>query len=184
MGNTGVAKCPKVCYNNFMVTTEQHKCRWILEMPKDGWCIAKCKWCNRKRAFNNDPVYDTQGREWDVDPAMPNQGERNALRNAGVMVSNKKWTPQEKWVVRESVRKIGITATSKKYNIPKQTLSFWFKGLTPNKYRANMYTNEFKMEVGKYAEDTDNNSGTAKKFNVTRGSVQNWRKQYLTGSRK
>ena len=44
--------------------------------------------------------------------------------------------------------------------------------------------NEFKMEVGKYAEDTANNSGTAKKFNVTRGSVQNWRKQYLTGSRK
>ena len=111
---------------------------------------------------------------------MPNQGERDALREAGVMISHRKWTREEKWVLRESVRTTGITATSKKYNVPKQNLSKWFKGLTPNKFRATMYTEEFKMEVGKYAEDTDNNSGTAKKFDVTRGSVQNWRKQYLT----
>ena len=162
------------------MATVNHKCRWVLDVPKGGWSIAKCKWCNRKRAFNNEPGFNINGTEILPDPAMPNQGERNALRKEGVMVSGKKWTREEKWVLRESVRTIGVTATSKKYNVPKQSLSNWFKGLTPKKYRATMYTEEFKMEVGKYAEDTNNNNGTARKYQVTRGSVQNWRKQYLT----
>jgi len=167
-----------------MEKTEQHKCRWILETPKGGWAIAKCKWCNRKRAFNNDPLFDIHGRNLSLDTEMPNQGERDALRKAGIPVSNIKWTREEKWVLRESVRKIGITATSKKYNVPKQNLSLWFKGLSPKKYKGNMYTDQFKMEVGQYAEDTNNNYATAKKFKVSRGIVQVWRKRYLTLSGK
>ena len=62
------------------------------------------------------------------------------------------------------------------------SVSFWFKGQTPFKKRNDMYDEEFRKEVADYADKTDNNYGAAKKFRVSRGSVQNWREKYY-GSR-
>ena len=162
----------------------QHKCNWILEVPKKGWSIGRCRWCSRVRAFDNDPDYDVQGKVRVPDKNLPNQGERDALREAGIPISRKKWSEQEINFIKASVRKIGVTATARKYNMPKQTVSLWTRGSTPLKYRADMYTTDFKMEVAKDAEASNNNYTTAKKYGVTRGSVQRWRKQYLTSQGK
>ena len=156
----------------------RHKCHWILESNVKGWALGRCKWCSRVEAFDNFPKYGINGSIILSNIQFPNQTKRDFLRSQGVMVSYKKWSKKEKWILRESVKKIGVTATAKKYNVPKQNLSLWFKGLTPYKYNPDKYTDQFRMEVGKYAEDIDNNYRTAKKFKVSRSSVQNWRSQY------
>ena len=86
---------------------------------------------------------------------------------------------QEK--VRDMVMEHGVNITADKMKIPRSTVGLWAKGLS-NKptwaFNRSKYSAKFKTEVAEYAIRNKNNYYTAKKFQIPRGSVQNWVREY------
>ena len=101
------------------------------------------------------------------------------MRSQGLPVPPSFWSKEEKAAVITSVTTIGVTSTAKKFGIPSSTVGLWAKGKSPKFFKGYKYTIEFKKRVAAYAEETNNNYGTAKFFDITRGSVQRWRKEYV-----
>ena len=77
------------------------------------------------------------------------------------------------------VEKFGVTETAKLMELPTSTIGLWTKGHSKKEFRGTMYQDEdFKREVAEYAIQHHNNYKTAKVYGVSRGSVQNWVKEY------
>lgn len=140
----------------------------------NGWSLARCKWCLSVEAFKN--YYDITKHGQMVPPSSAEK--RDFLHSQGIRVTKRHWSIEEQEQIIMSVSRIGITATAKKFNVPSSTVGLWAKGKSPKAYRGKMYNNDFKKKVAQHAESTNNNRKTAKIFNVARGSVQRWRKQY------
>lgn len=141
-----------------------------------GWSLAKCKKCYVIDAFKN--YYHVTKKGTVVYPSFAEK--RDFLHSQGIRVTKRHWSEQEQEQVVRSVSQIGVNATAKKFRMAVSTVGLWAKGKSPKQYKGNKYTLDFKKEVAQYAETSDNNYGAAKKFRVTRGAVQNWRRQYCS----
>ena len=155
-----------------------HKHHFILEEKIiDGWTLARCKWCSKIDAYRC--YYDTKLHGSSA--SVPTLADKRAfMRSQGLAVPPSFWDKEEKTAVIKSVTKIGVTSTARKFGIPTSTVGLWAKGLSPKSFKGYKYTIEFKKKVAAYAELTNNNRRTAKLFDITRGSVQKWRKEYMS----
>tara|TARA_Y100000310_G_scaffold70684_1_gene66426 strand:+ start:3810 stop:4280 length:471 start_codon:yes stop_codon:yes gene_type:complete len=141
-----------------------------------GWSLAKCKKCYVIEAFRNYYTVTKNGKA--VSPSSIEK--RDFLHSQGIRVSRRHWSEEERTQVIASVSQIGVNATAKKFRMSPSTVGLWAKGRSPKQYKGNKYTVKFKKEVAAYAEKSNNNYGTAKRFQVARGAVQNWRRLYLS----
>ena len=143
----------------------------------NSWSLAKCRKCLTIEAFKNDYNVSYRGQTIPVSFAE----KRDFLHSQGIRVSSRHWSEEEKTQVIVSVSEIGVNATAKKFRMAPSTVGLWAKGKSPHQFKGNKYTVEFRKKVARYAEKSDNNYGTAKRFQVTRGAVQNWRRLYYSG---
>ena len=104
---------------------------------------------------------------------------RSATKISGVIKKGELLRKKEQ--VRELVIKYGVNATADKLEIPRSTVGLWAKGLS-NKptwaFNRTKYRKKFKTEVAEYAIRAKNYYYTAKKYKISRGTVQNWVREY------
>jgi hypothetical protein len=140
----------------------------------------RCLTCGRVTYIKNSRGYDLASRR-----------KKRAKREATVGY----WSPakvrsravgrgnrtRKKNKVKEMVMQYGVNITADMVNMPRSTVGLWTKGLS-NKptwaFNRGKYSKEFKTEVAEYAIRAKNYYYTAKKYQISRGTVQNWVKEY------
>ena len=146
------------------------KHHYVLNQSKDGWTLARCKWCKRINAFKES--YTSK-------PELTTLAEkRDFLRSAGKVVSSNHWTPIERDKVIASIKTIGINKTAKKFNMPVSTVGAWGKGLSCNKSNRTKYQEDFKKKAVATALKTKNIRRTAINLDIPRSALQIWIKKY------
>lgn len=80
--------------------------------------------------------------------------------------------------VQDLVKQYGINGTARMLDMPLSSVGLLAKGVSPKKWNSDKFGKEFKLKVALYAIKAKNNYYTAKKFKVSRGTVQNWVREY------
>jgi len=78
--------------------------------------------------------------------------------------------------VQRVVKEYGVNSTAERLDVPRSTVVLSTKPKWS--FYTDKYTKEFKTEVAEYAIRAKNYYWSAKKFKISRGSIQNWVKEY------
>ena len=154
------------------MTAKHH---YIIETYPDGWAFGRCKWCKCIKPFRNWPSHDINGR---VIPTTA-RDKRNFLRSINIKIYKNHWEPDEKDEIKQSVRRIGIHQTAKKFGLAPSTVGLWAKGLSPHAHNVSKYTPEFKEKMVVEYKKEPNFYKLAKKTGIPRATIQSWVKKAL-----
>lgn len=141
----------------------KHTHYWILGEPRESWSLGRCKYCRAVDAFPNHS------------DAHNLISKREFLRSHGV---SKPYSDQEKLPVVEYALQYSISRASKQFKLPISTIHNWVRG--ENLANKDKYTTEFKVEIVREYEKTNNFYKTARKTGVPRSTLQVWVKQYAS----
>jgi transposase-like protein len=146
------------------------KHHYILTNYPNGWALGRCKWCKVVEPFRQYPQHNSFRQ---VVPTTLAE-KRRFLSSIGITIHSSRWDVSEKEALINSVRKIGIHQTAKKFDVSPSAVGNWAKGLSPYKANSDKYSKEFKLRcVGEY-ERHQNFYGVAKKMGIPRSTLQRW----------
>ena len=148
--------------------TRRH--HYVLTDYPDGWTLGRCKWCKRIEPFRQYPLHNSYNQVIEATLAE----KRKFLSSIGITIHSSRWHDSEKLELINSVKRIGINQTAKKFGVSPSAVGKWAKGLSPNKPYSEKYSKEFKLKcIGEY-ERKQNFYGVAKEMGIPRSTLQKW----------
>ena len=154
----------------------ERKHHYILTDYPNGWSLGKCKWCQKVEPFRQYPLHNSLSQ---VIP-ITSEEKRKFLTSLGITIHSSRGDEGEKEKLINSVKKIGINKTAKKFGISCSTLGLWAKGLSPNKPYSIKYSYDFKIRCVNEYKKKKNFYGVAKELNIPRSTLQKWVSLYDT----
>ena len=154
------------CYDSVM----GRKHHYILTDYPDGWALGRCKWCGRVEPFRQYPLHNSYNQVVEVTLAE----KRRFLSSIGITIHSSRWHDSEKVALINSVKRIGINQTAKKFGVSPSAVGKWAKGLSPNKAYSDNYSKEFKLKCIDEYERKQNFYGVAKEMGIPRSTLQRW----------
>ena len=148
--------------------TRKH--HYILTDYPDGWALGRCKWCKRIEPFRQYPLHNSYNQVIEATLAE----KRKFLSSIGITIHSSRWHDSEKLELINSVKRIGINQTAKKFGLSPSTVGKWSKGLSPNKSYSDKYSKEFKLKCVDEYERKQNFYGVAKEMGIPRSTLQRW----------
>ena len=146
--------------------TRKH--HYILTDYPDGWALGRCKWCKRIEPFRQYPLHNSYNQV--IDPTLAEK--RKFLSSIGITIHSSRWHDSEKLELINSVKRIGINQTAKKFGLSPSTVGKWSKGLSPNKSYSDKYSKEFKLKCVDEYKRKQNFYGVAKQMGIHRSTLQ------------
>ena len=115
------------CYDSVM----GRKHHYILTDYPDGWALGRCKWCGRVEPFRQYPLHNSYNQVIEATLAE----KRKFLSSIGITIHSSRWHDSEKLELINSVKRIGINQTAKKFGLGRQILEGFLEersGVVPN----------------------------------------------------
>ena len=148
------------------------KCKGLMLIHYDEYICSSCGNVKHKRHYFRGTSMRRQIEE------TKNRKEADQKRLQSNMKRRHKRFYTRREEIKDLVKQYGVNGTARMLDMPRSSVGLLAKGVQPRKWNRGKFGKEFKLEVALYAIRNKNNYYTAKKFKVSRGSVQNWVREY------